>query len=234
VRADPRGGGRLADQPVLQEIGEAFFQRGADRVRVAVVACSQRRRDSFVRRTSLDLSPDVDGGTTKTEIETGFGVDDDHFVVEFLAMHIPRSDAKRLVLAHARGFPLQFQIPVFVRMRSYSCREAFATSLQRLHLLRAAPAACSYPTIPGSAWALCGNSSATGGSTCASGRVEVLNVVAAPVTLFARRLSAELRDILQAIFETEGIMPRFADAWRNMPLGGFSPRWTVDRFLSGD
>jgi glycosyltransferase involved in cell wall biosynthesis len=49
-----------------------------------------------------------------------------------------------------------------------------------------------------------------------------------------RRERLKLRDILQTIFETEGIMPRFADAWRNMPLGGFSPRWTVDRFLSGD
>jgi glycosyltransferase involved in cell wall biosynthesis len=49
-----------------------------------------------------------------------------------------------------------------------------------------------------------------------------------------RRERLKLRDILQGIFETEGIMPRFADAWRNMPLGGFSPRWTVNRFLSDE
>jgi glycosyltransferase involved in cell wall biosynthesis len=46
-----------------------------------------------------------------------------------------------------------------------------------------------------------------------------------------RRERLKLRDILQAIFEAEGIMSRFAEAWRDMPLGGFSPRWTVDQLL---
>jgi hypothetical protein len=50
----------------------------------------------------------------------------------------------------------------------------------------------------------------------------------------ARRERRKLHDILQDIFEMEGIMPRFADAWGDMPLGGFSPRWTVDRFLSDE
>jgi len=46
-----------------------------------------------------------------------------------------------------------------------------------------------------------------------------------------RRERLKLRNVLQAIFESEGIMSRFADLWRNMPLGGFPPRWTVERFL---
>ena len=43
----------------------------------------------------------------------------------------------------------------------------------------------------------------------------------------------KLHDLLLGIFETEGIMPRFAEAWREMPLGGLPPRWTVDRFIAG-
>jgi glycosyltransferase involved in cell wall biosynthesis len=49
-----------------------------------------------------------------------------------------------------------------------------------------------------------------------------------------RRERLKLRDTLQAIFEVERIMPRFADAWRDMPLGGFSPGWTVDQLLSDE
>jgi glycosyltransferase involved in cell wall biosynthesis len=49
-----------------------------------------------------------------------------------------------------------------------------------------------------------------------------------------RRERLKLRDIVGAIFETEGIVPRFAEAWRGMPLGGFSPRWTADQFLSDE
>lgn len=44
----------------------------------------------------------------------------------------------------------------------------------------------------------------------------------------------KLHGILHKIFDMEGIGPRFAEAWRAMPLGGLPPHWTVEQFLTGE